>query len=304
MSSEWLRAARALLRAANGIGSGAAQDLWASLASSSAALSRGTPRRWSSAGDEVVLWVAPHPDDEAMGGAGTLMRHARLGDRVCIAVVIDGSRSRALGLDAASMSAMRAQEAGRAAARIGAELRWLDLSEGDWADRAGETALTALLTELRPTVVYAPSSIDFHPEHRRVARALASALDATASTAEVRIYATQVPLTPVLVNVVHDVSDLEDAIRDVLLAYPSQRGSVERTLRLRRYGARFYGGRSQAEGFCALPVETFLELHRRPDAAFRALRIHAWSDPLALAIGARERWGRSRRLARSDRGSR
>jgi len=217
---------------------------------------------------------------------------------------IDGSRSRALGLDAASMSAMRAQEAGRAAARIGAELRWLDLSEGDWADRAGETALTALLTELRPTVVYAPSSIDFHPEHRRVARALASALDATASTAEVRIYATQVPLTPVLVNVVHDVSDLEDAIRDVLLAYPSQRGSVERTLRLRRYGARFYGGRSQAEGFCALPVETFLELHRRPDAAFRALRIHAWSDPLALAIGARERWAWSRRLARSDRGAR
>jgi LmbE family N-acetylglucosaminyl deacetylase len=299
MSSEWGPVARAVLRAANALGSSGAESLWSSLASSaSRTLSGGRWTRWTST-DNRVLWVAPHPDDEAIGGAGTLIRHVRHGGHVAIAVLTDGRVSKADGTDPLAMATMRREEAGVAALRMGAELRWVGLPEGDWRESTGKKAIVDLIAELDPSVIYAPSAIDFHPEHRRVARALASALDETKSEAEIRIYAVQVPITPLLVNLIHDVSDLDEIVQSVLGAYASQRESVEPCLRLRRYAARFYGAPSQMEGFCSLQARTYVRLHRRRQAHFRGLRLRAWSDPLATLIGARERWA-WRKIAQNE----
>ena len=50
---------------------------------------------WQPVGGQRVLVVAPHPDDEALGCGGTIMRHIASGDSVAVLIVTDGRRSRA-----------------------------------------------------------------------------------------------------------------------------------------------------------------------------------------------------------------
>ena len=299
MSSERTRALRALLRAANGLGSRAAEALWASSSAWAGRLPHESPRRWTSAGDERVLVIAAHADDDAMGCAGTVIRHRAAGDLVRIAIVTDGARSRAHGIDPVSMRSIREKEARRAAAQMGAACDWLGLAEGDWSDEEGNAAVRQALGEVNPTILYLPSSIDYQTEHRRLARTVGALLANLALTPEVRIYSVQVPLTPLLVNLVHDVSDLEPSIRSVLDCYATQLESVSRTFRLRRYAARFYGAAAQVEGFCALPAEIYSSLHRRPPSTFRALYLRAWLDPLAAMVGSVERLAWRKAIGRS-----
>jgi LmbE family N-acetylglucosaminyl deacetylase len=290
MWSERASMARAFLRAANGLGSLGVEELWAwAIGVAGTLLPRRPVSRWGSSGSERVVVIAPHPDDEAMGCAGTLVRHHQRGDSVRIVFITDGSQSRALGLDSASMRTHREKEATEAASRMGADYQWSGLREGDWSDQEGHAAIRRAFVEVDPTVVYAPSSIDYHPEHRRVARTLAAILAEWSPAPEVRIYAVQVPLTPLLTNLIHDVSDLEAAIRSVLVCYPTQRESVMLTLRLRRYAARFWGAASQVEGFCSMPAGMYASLLERPPTRFRPLWIRAWTDPLALIVGLGER---------------
>jgi LmbE family N-acetylglucosaminyl deacetylase len=235
------------------------------------------------------LVIAAHADDEAMGCAGTVIRHRAAGDVVHIVIVTDGARSGAHGIDRASMRRIREGEARRAAAQMGVPCDWIGLREGDWSDEEGKDAIRQRLREVAPTIIYAPSNIDYQTEHRRLARTLAALLANLPFTPEVRIYAVQVPLTPLLVNLVHDVSDLEPSLGLVWRCYATQLGSVSRTFRLRRYAARFYGAATQVEAFCALPGELYSSLHRRAPARFRALYIRAWLDPLSVLVGSGER---------------
>jgi len=172
----------------------------------------------------------------------------------------------------------------------------LGLPEGDWAERDGQTAIERRLVELKPTVLYAPSSIDFHPEHRRVARVLATALEASRLKLEVRIYAIQVPLTPLLTNMIHDVSAHETSIRLAFRCYASQRTSLESCFRARRYAAAFYRANEFVEGFCAMPAELYVLLHRRAPAQFRAMAIRAWRSSLRSRVRPERRASTSRRL--------
>jgi LmbE family N-acetylglucosaminyl deacetylase len=187
------------------------------------------------------------------------------------------------------MGQWREREARVAAARMGIESRWIGLPESDWSDDEAREAIRAQLVEAAPTVIYAPSAIDYHPDHRRVARALAAAIAELQAQPEVRIYAIQVPLTPLLTGLVHDVSDLEVQVRSVLGCYASQRQSIAITTRLRRYAAQFYGASSEVEAFCSLPARDYIALQARPEAKFRPLMIRAWTDPLTLLVGLSER---------------
>ncbi len=262
---------------------------------------RHRPEVWSSPGGRRVLVVAPHPDDEVAGCAGAILAHRRCDDQVTVAVATDGRGSRVFGPDAEQMAATRHAEMTAAAGHLGVELEWLGLPEGEWRIEALESRLAGVLRRSRPDVVYAPSRIDFHPEHERVARALGGALaSAQGEARKVRIYAVQVPLTPRLSNLVVAVDleapDLEAAFR----AHRSQLGSLERCLRRRRYAGRLYRMPGPAETFWQLTPAHYRRLHRRTPRrplhrTFRGLRYYAWSDPLAYLRGLQER----RRLLQS-----
>jgi LmbE family N-acetylglucosaminyl deacetylase len=273
------------------------ERLWSIGFRAAACAAPAAPAQWSSVGGRSVLIVAPHPDDEAIGCAGTALLHATAGDRVTVAIITDGRRSRVVA-DPAVMARVRSREAHQAARLMQVErLEWLGLPEGEWSAADLQPALVALLERIVPDIVYAPSRVDFHPEHFNVAHALALALGEYAQRARpaprVRIYAVQVPLTPLMANLVADISVLQPRFAAVLQSYASQAASIACALRRRRYDARRYQLSAGAEEFCELSSHRYIELHRTPPREwshpFRGLRSFPLTDPLAYLIGNAER---------------
>jgi LmbE family N-acetylglucosaminyl deacetylase len=268
---------------------GAVEHLWRPVIAGFERVSPAREHSWTAGGR--VLVVAPHPDDEAIGCAGTLLRHVAAGDHVCIAIATDGRRSRAVA-DPDAMAALRQVEAEKAAGLLGvAQLGWIGAREGEWQPHDLRDAFARIIENTRPSVIYAPSRVDFHPEHHAVAHALALALaDDTAPRAVVRVYQVQVPLTAALVNLRVDVSAFEARRSRVIAAYASQAGTIASADRLRRYCSR---GARCVESFWQLDGARYVSLHRDPptrwSAAFRGLRPFPLTDPLAWLAGGTER---------------
>jgi LmbE family N-acetylglucosaminyl deacetylase len=259
-----------------------------------AALGRRRPEvaPWQPLGGGRVLVVAPHPDDETLGCGGTLVRHRHAGDLVQVVQVTDGRASRAGGLGPDEMAARRHDEAQRAMAALDVELVWLGLREADWLEEDLGQRLAGLLAETRASLVYAPSPIDYHPEHVRVAAVLAQVL-----TCRVRVFELGVPLAPMLTDLVSDITCVEGVRQTALAAYASQTLGISNLRRLRRYSGAYWLGAGVAEPFWELSPEAFRAVvaaeASRP-TAFRGLRGRAFGDPLSYLVG----WSARRRLAR------
>jgi LmbE family N-acetylglucosaminyl deacetylase len=206
--------------------------------------------------------------------------------------------------DPIGMSGLRHAEAVRASVELRVErFEWLGLPEGEWPAARLRDAMVPLLDELRPDLVYAPSRVDFHPEHHKVAHGLALALDAASGRPlpTVRVYQIQVPLTATLVNLVSDLETVQAPSEAALRAYESQAGTIATIYRRRRYSARRHGLGGVAEEFWQLPSDRYAELHRLPPAdwrdGYRGLRHFPLTDPLAWMVGVDWR----RKLLPSDR---
>lgn len=252
--------------------------------------------RWSSPGGGTALVVAPHPDDEVCACGGVVLLHRQHADRVLVAYVTDGRRSTAWGLVPEEMAERRRLEAEAAAQALDVEARWLGLAEGDWPTETLVTHLESLLRELEPDWVYVPSCVDYHPEHRRVAGAVALAVERAVQhglrAPRVRVAQNQVPLTAALTNLVADTSTVAERALAALELYRSQRGAIVPYLRIKRYTARFYGFARQGEELWELSAEEYRRLQAGIGSAsrpFRSFRHYSWSDPLAYLVGRRER---------------
>lgn len=285
-----------LRRALANSASSAVEEAWVLGFAILGRLRRRSVQSWRPAGRGTVVAVSPHPDDEVLGCGGTLLRHGQEGDRVVVIQVTDGRASRAGGLSSDEMAQRRATEAVAAARRLDVELEMLELPECNWAVETLVERLRAALAALTPVVVYAPSPVDYHPEHRKVARALAAALTGAASPL-VRVYEVQVPLTERLVNLVVNVGAVEAQRRDALAAYESQREALRVNDRSRRYNSARWRHGTEVECFWQLaPAEYCAVVAASPEGSelYRGLHPRPFGDPLAYLRGRAER----RRLAR------
>src|SRR5262245_56418017 len=258
-----MRRLRQLLRIARNVAIAIGEQVWMPGFALAGWLTHSAAREWSSGGRRVLA-VAPHPDDEAIGCGGTLLRHQACGDTVTIAYVTDGRRSRALGLGPEEMATRRRQEAAAGAQALRADhIQWLGLPEGDWDAVQLWPIIQGVVHTCVPEIVYAPSRVDFHPEHCRVAQALALALTDLPLEARprLRVYQVQTPLTRVLCNLVVDTSDVVMECAGALRVYTTQRGNMARALRQRRYAAAYYGLRRQAEEFWEMTAAQYIALH-------------------------------------------
>ena len=290
MSSE----TRAVLRFAARVADAGAARLWPFAFTVVGRFDGRRPVRWVSPGGQRIVVVAPHPDDDVLGMGGTIVKHRQQGDEVHVVYVTDGRRSRALGLDEQAMARRRRAEVDAAASVLTLRAaHWMGLPEGDWEVDTARAALGRVLATIGPDVLYAPSRIDFHPEHVRTAQALALALSDYGATPIMRIYPCQVPLTPLLVNTVSDVSAVVPDLSAAIAAHATQSANASRAYRRRALAARYFHEGAYAEEFWEVTVAAYCALHRavnEPSAhSYRSLRARAFVDPLAYLTGRRER---------------
>ncbi len=144
---------RPLLQPLARTAAGVLEDLWTLGFGAAARLTRRRVRRWASPGRQRVLIVAPHPDDEAIGCAGTALLHVRSGDRIYVAVATDGRASR-VDTDPTEVARLRHREAAMAAGLMQAErLAWIGLPEGEWRVPQLQSALRAQIEEVEPHLI-------------------------------------------------------------------------------------------------------------------------------------------------------
>jgi len=133
-------------------------------------------------GQRIVV-IAPHPDDEAIGAGGLLLRHRGQAD-LHIVGLYEGQGGGALpdadpaAADyAAALVAARSEELDRAAAAVGARLHRLAFSAEGPPTPAQAARLGELLRALRPDVVALPWYLDDQRDHRAANVLFAAAAD-------------------------------------------------------------------------------------------------------------------------------
>lgn len=246
-------------------------------------------RRWTSQGGSRAVIVAPHPDDETVGAGGVAALHVQCGDSVTIVVVTDGGASRAGGLSPKEMVRRRTAEVKTAATILGvSDLICLGLREGEWDKNQARAVLGPLLT--KADIIYAPSCVDFHIEHIRVARVVA---DLLYPSQIIRVFEVGVPLTPWLVNLVADVREVASLKRRALEAFVTQVGALTPLRRLARYQAGFYR-MPAVEVFWELTAAEYARVIAAGDwrgnrCPFRGIRERPMSDPLSALAGLKAR---------------
>lgn len=246
-------------------------------------------RWWEPEDGRQAVIVATHPDDETLGAGGVAALHAQAGDRVTVVVVTDGGASRAGGLTREETARRRKVEVTEAVSVLGVDdLIWTGLPEGQWDATEARASLEPTLADAE--VVYAPSCVDFHPEHVRVAHLVAKLVRPDQT---VRVCELGVPLTPLLVNVVADIREVAALKARALRAFVTQVGAVAPPQRLARYQARLYG-RPAVEVFWELPAPAYARVMaaggwHRGASPFFGVRERPVSDPLSMLVGLRAR---------------
>lgn len=200
--------------------------------------------RWPRALDEWperrVVVVAPHPDDEAIGCAGAVLRHVEAGATVTVVQVSDGRWGDRRLLDPTltdaardalqqELVATRRREAEAWAAGSGAQVRFLGAEDGaigprdDWARR-----LAGWLDELQPQRLYLPFLMELPEDHwqtcRLVDAALARCHGRWRRTLALRSYEVW---TPLVANRVLPLGPLAERKQALLALYASQLRDVD-----------------------------------------------------------------------------
>ena len=115
----------------------------------------------------AALILAPHPDDEVIGCGGVTALHARRGDEVCVVHLTDGAGGGTASEDGEGLVRTRVREAEAAGAVLGTH-RFVQLGLPDGAllpDPPAVDAVRDLVDRIAPSVVYAPSPFEIHPDH-------------------------------------------------------------------------------------------------------------------------------------------
>lgn len=201
-----------------------------------------------------VLVIAPHPDDETIGAGGALARHALAGDAVTVLVATSGERTSGGGRRAPAVAVAREAECRAACADLGIGqpvfLRLPDGALGDWS-RELAAAVGEYGRDAR--VIYLPSLLDPHRDHRAANAAVAAA------SLRADIYGYEV-WSPGPVDVVLDISGVYERKERALHRYATALTTVDyvraaRGLASYRSAACGLGGRGFAEGFLRLSAE-------------------------------------------------
>jgi LmbE family N-acetylglucosaminyl deacetylase/glycosyltransferase involved in cell wall biosynthesis len=226
-----------------------------------------------------LLVLAAHPDDEVGGPGGTLCLRAPYAEAIRIWVATDGTRQEGVAPGGEAEYARRRREESAAAASVlglpppefgGLADRELAGSRGDLEREIGR-----LFSEFRPDLVFGPSPVEIHPDHRALAEALYARVASSRPEDEDHDLYRYVRLAfyeishPLLPNALVDIASVSERKARALAAFASQqavRDYAGALGGLNAYRRLTLGGRGAAEAF---RLTTFAEVSTRSLAEFR-----------------------------------
>jgi len=200
-----------------------------------------------------VLVFAPHPDDETIGCGGSLVLHAKAGDPVKVVFLTNGAKGEASGAtDREAYVKLRQDEAVDACGILGVtDLDFWSFEDRELAGSRGALLrMIDLLEDFSPQLVYAPSPLEFHPDHRAGCFLLCDAIQSHSPDFDVAFYEVGQPLR---VNRLVDITGVLDSKVKAMNAYESQlkeRSYGEISRALNRYRSMTLSeNATHAEGF-------------------------------------------------------
>jgi len=228
--------------------------------------------------EPVIVVFAPHMDDEVLGPGGTIALHRQAGATVTHVFLTDGLGSvpelrewwisaEELDRRRRDLGETRKRESREAAKLVGIkELIFLDAPDGklhetpEIVDRVHR-----ILAEKKPSLIYAPSIVDDHRDHRATNRILRLALEQSpkeiASGLRIRGYEVWTPLPA---NRMVDISPVEALKRQAIDLFASQTRFVDYAraiLGLNQYRSMIHLlGKSTAEAFWECTWEEYRTL--------------------------------------------
>ncbi|HZO24246.1 MAG TPA: PIG-L deacetylase family protein [Steroidobacteraceae bacterium] len=226
-------------------------------------------------GNQSVLVLAPHMDDETIGCGGALAAHASRGSAVTVVFLTDCSRGGRLRggeggreSDPATPEELierRRGEARRALAILGVQqMIFLGAPDGDLAPTPELVEqLHAILLDVRPSLIYLPCFLEEHPDHRAVSDVLLAATESLPFEVQCLAYEVWTPLFP---NCFVNIDGTMDAKRRAISEYATQLADsdyLHTALGLNAYRSSALLGKSCsfAEAFLSVALSQYRHLY-------------------------------------------
>jgi LmbE family N-acetylglucosaminyl deacetylase len=215
-----------------------------------------------------VLVLAPHMDDEIIGPGGTVLLHLQAGAPVAFVYMTDGMAGEPAAKTA--LAGQRKAESRRAAEICGVrDLVFLDGPDGSLSDSVEMVAaLTKIINQRKPAIIYAPGLTDHHCDHWATNRIVRKSLDQLPAeqTRDLIIRGYEV-WTPLPANRMVDITQVAETKRRAIEAFVSQTRLIDyvRTiLGLNQYRSMVHlYGKGYAEAFFETTVEEYREYFDR-----------------------------------------
>ena len=167
-----------------------------------------------------VVVFAPHPDDEVFGCGGAILRHVAARIPVHVVIVSDGAFG-AEGDKKSTVIATREAESHKAATILGyGEPEFWRLPDRGIA--YGEALIQRIMATIELStadLIYTPSLLEMHPDHRALAMCVIEAVRRAPSKPQLALYEVGVPLHP---NLLLDISDLAERKKLAMECFASQ----------------------------------------------------------------------------------
>lgn len=225
-----------------------------------------------------VLVLAPHPDDDCFGVGGTLAKLSGSGASITIAYLCDGSG----GVDSESpqkkdqvLIEIRKKEAKKAGdiLKIEEQLFFGYRDGGLASGTAAVKAVSDLIKRVQPDIIFLPSFLDNHPDHRATNEILINALsnlkqENTISSllrSDPQIWAYEV-WTPIPANrivVINHEIELKQKSMEAHVSQLRSRAYDKAVLGLNQYRAEINNQSGFAEAFFASTFEIYQKLYRK-----------------------------------------
>lgn len=213
-----------------------------------------------------ILVLAPHPDDDIFGLGGTMAKLSNAGADITVAYFCDGSGGTAKVGEQKDINLieLRKKEAQRAGEILKIKSQvFFGYPDGQLkSDGISLRALNDLIESFKPDIIFVPSFLDNHPDHRAVNEILAHSVAKDSPELPVWLYEIW---TPIFANRIVNINDEIETKKVAMATQVSQlkaRNYDQAVLGLNQYRAEINGQKGYAEGFFATTMEVYRKMHQ------------------------------------------